>query len=771
MWQAFAIFTLDASVLYLTSRPVFQSVITYEAKILSFSRIDRSIPSSAGLPQTADAILRIADESAEVRQLLTDESYRLRTVDIRLVNNEASPILNTPPIFSGEMISMTCEIAVTEVALTDRLFSWLDEDLPKLVTHETVMMGVTFEPLFAPIIVGINEQPEGALQLERIPATDIWVLAATPVESVVVFRRTSADDMYVEIPSTDLLYEVTQVAVVVNGVSLNLSFIHLFDTQIESTEIRVNVHGINFRGAFGDMPEVTGVGVLRNPIDFLANMSYFFLAKHGVAEPSSLFATASLAILRERFEFGPSSDLSAYCDGIIRETLTAREFLSRFLTSFELVVFQRQTGAEVGKIDVAAIRDSDVDAMPVGEGLIRNFREYGGSKTINEVLYRYDLDHISNSFAAEQLYANSEEQRLSGVGAGSPMARIGKASRETVDYWYVRDGSSAFKSVFRRLNFKSIGSHRQTFELPLPEVFPIELARSFLVTHRMGLQFGGYRGREVKTLRTTYDLDNLVASVETIVLEPLLPEIEGTDDIIQMWYDVDGEVSAAAQRYRESFAETPNGAITTFTLPEVPIFGTERLFINGVYQIPLVDYIPVGNETMVFFFAPITGDILEAFYDVAGTGNLSRSRTIPTGTINGTNSNFDLPETPVTDSERVYVGSMNTMVKGVDYEMSTPTRIHFLSGVPQVGDSIYVFYDVVGTRRLRRHRVTPIGPINNINPIFFLRETPAAEEIFVNSIIQFPPADYALSDDNNYLRTFYPPGSIEIQFTNPPRKT
>lgn len=765
MWQVFAIVTLDESTSAFAAGPWTQDGVTFEARVLNWGRIDRSIPVPAGMPRVADATVRLADTDVQMRRLFTEETYRRRTVEIRLVEREASPIVQTAPLFTGEIISVKFGYGHIELTLTDKLFSWLDEEFPALITPQQFPEATS--SVFAPVTQGVLVEDRGAMPLSPVTPSR-WIIAQNPIDELLaVYRRRPDEDSLTLVDPSE--YVTTVVPKEFYDLSFNFTFLDFASSQPDGTEVRVNLNGINERGLFGTMPGVGG-SPLRNPIDFALNMTYFFLRKHGIADPSVLFATDAIGVLRERFE--PGGDLEAYADGAILEPITAREFFARFLVSFELAFFQCQTGNEAGKLTFGVLTD-ETTALPVGEHLIlsQSFDQKAGIGTTNEVLYRYRPDYAASSWMHEALYVNEAEQNLLGVTDldASPVVRRLKADREFLELWYVRESDTAAATIARRQNFKSVASYRQSFSLPLPEVRnSMELAGTLELTHRLGIDFGGYSSRKVKTIRTAFDLDRMAVDVDTIVLTPLIPEL-GTPDIVRVWYDVEG-TSTAVQQYRKVPAETPNGTITTFTLPSVPLTGTERIFINGLYQIPSVDY-TMSAAQIVFVRAPETGDKIEAFYDVTGTGNLSRPRTIPSGTVNGVNADFTLPETPVTDSERVYVGNF-MMVKGVDYTMSTPTTIHFTSSVPQAGDRIYVFYDVTGTRKARRHRQTPVGPVNGINPLFIIEESPITdtEEVFVNAMPQFPPADYSF-EGSFYISTFYPSGSRGIRFTEAPRRT
>lgn len=770
MWQLFARITLDSAVEGFASRHWTQQLVLWEGRVQSWGRIDRSIPSAAAMPQIASGTLRFADTDLRLRRLLIEDTYRSRTVELFLAERASSPILDTPPIFTAEIESFRTGTAYCEVDVTDKLYSWLDEEFPPLTEDENQ------QPVFAPVLNGIltGFSGQGAVPVPRISSTR-WVVACHPILSLdAVYRRAEGEDAFTLV--SDAEYHVVEEEATKYGMSVTFTYLDFVTAQDEAAEIQIDVHGIRLRGGWGTLPtyQTSPNTAIRNPIDFYINMAFFFTSRHGILDSSYLHATESIGILRARFE--PGGDLEGFCDTAILEPITAREFLSRFLVSFELQMYQRQSGSEAGLLEFGVLSDSG-SALAVSESLILEeaFHEVAGSKIATSILHRSGQDYITGNWAFESALDNEFEAGVLGVtdNTVSPVVRRAKVEREIIEMWYVRDPGTAGRSAQRRMQFQSIGSYRQTFRLPLPEVVrTLELCGSIALSHPLGLQFGGYVAREAKVLRTTYDLDRLAVDVETIVHTPLVPQFEGLSDIISAWYDMPG-VSDAMQKYRIQPAETPDDVERLFTLPDEPDDDSERIYVNGILQIPGRDYIMVGD--VIGFLntiePPATGDVIEAWYDVPGVGNLSRAWIVPSGAIDGANDDFVLPETPVTDSERIYVGIM-MMVKGVDYEMSTATTIHFLSGVPQTGDLIYVFYDVVGTRRIRRHRQNPIGPVNGINPLFIIEETPntGSEEVFVNSVIQFPTTDYSF-EQSAYITRFHPAGSRGIRFTSSPRRS
>lgn len=63
--------------------------------------------------------------------------------------------------------------------------------------------------------------------------------------------------------------------------------------------------------------------------------------------------------------------------------------------------------------------------------------------------------------------------------------------------------------------------------------------------------------------------------------------------------------------------ETPSGSVnssnTSYTLAHTPVSGTVSVYLNGLYQVPSVDY-TISSGTITYSSAPFTGDSLRVIY-------------------------------------------------------------------------------------------------------------------------------------------------------------
>lgn len=147
-------------------------------------------------------------------------------------------------------------------------------------------------------------------------------------------------------------------------------------------------------------------------------------------------------------------------------------------------------------------------------------------------------------------------------------------------------------------------------------------------------------------------------------------------------------------------AQTPSGTIngtnTTFTLPSTPSpVGSLALYRNGLLQMVGVDYSLSGAViTFLSGSTPQSGDVLQAYYRVPGTGtsNTLVDSEVPTGAVNGTNLSFTLANAPnPAASLKLYKNGL-LMAQGGDYTLSGAAIAFIQASAPQTGDSLLASY-------------------------------------------------------------------------------
>lgn len=148
-------------------------------------------------------------------------------------------------------------------------------------------------------------------------------------------------------------------------------------------------------------------------------------------------------------------------------------------------------------------------------------------------------------------------------------------------------------------------------------------------------------------------------------------------------------------------AETPSGTVngtnTAFNLANTPSPAASlEIYRNGLVQTNGVDY-TLSGMTITFQSGsiPLTGDLLQAYYRMAGTAapaSFSDDET-PGGNINGTNLTFTLATAPAPPiSLKLYKNGL-LLTQNVDYTISGSTITFANTTVtPKSGDLLTAYY-------------------------------------------------------------------------------
>ncbi len=541
-----------------SSREVRAPSVTYESFVVSWGTFESEIPSPAGMPIVSDAKFKLAEsQSRKWRDLFSHQTPRRRKVilwalfegeSLEFRQPDASPPEVRTPFFTGEIVSAVFNPDRSiDITCRDMTYAWIDEQIPAMITRD-IYPGLLerYEGQFLPIVAGearttvsslpspLSSPPDvapinkrGQIALPRMgwnsETGDRWGVAAHPCVRIVVYRKS---ELVVDGATTEEWEHVSEGEyqeriIPVNAFNLSMDH-HVIDFYVEQpddTELRADIDGIGYRGAWGTLGAIGDplgsppsgttsppAAALRNPIDFFINMTYFVMAKAGVS--TDMFDMDDIAALRAKFE-----DLGILCDGAIVTPITCREWLTQFLTSFDVDMWTRRNG----KISLN-YTDEENTGRPIyteTDLIIKEtFTEYLPEKPINQFQYRYLYNFADDKWGAWRLLDT----------AGQDVLAIGlapKVEKEILDLPFVRDAATALAVTTHRSRSLDIGSYRQEWEIPLPET-PVALELSSLVgiTHRMGLEIGGYVNREVKVLKLRHDLDKLTTQVTTVFRVP-----------------------------------------------------------------------------------------------------------------------------------------------------------------------------------------------------------------------------------------------------------
>lgn len=142
---------------------------------------------------------------------------------------------------------------------------------------------------------------------------------------------------------------------------------------------------------------------------------------------------------------------------------------------------------------------------------------------------------------------------------------------------------------------------------------------------------------------------------------------------------------------------TINGTNAAFALASAPSpTGSLELYRNGVLQAAGVDFTLSGTAiTFLGNSIPQTGDVLQAYYRIPGTGQTAAfaDNETPAGTINGTNLTFTLAAAPNPALSLRLSKNGALLVQNADYTLNGLTITFSSASVtPQAGDSIVASY-------------------------------------------------------------------------------
>ena len=165
-------------------------------------------------------------------------------------------------------------------------------------------------------------------------------------------------------------------------------------------------------------------------------------------------------------------------------------------------------------------------------------------------------------------------------------------------------------------------------------------------------------------------------------------------------YDTFGDqVEALKVPFYQEFDATQGQTLFTLSTNYVVGNNSLKVFLNGIYQDVNVDYTETSFNQVAFSQGLEVGDWVLFRIEGAGSGTTLEdhkhiTRETPSGSINGTNTNFSLQFTPREGTEEVYKnGVLQSIGASADYTISE--NIITFTSAPLTGARILVNY-VVG---------------------------------------------------------------------------
>lgn len=536
-------FFLDSGTEYLSNLPVTHPSWEYEGRVLKWGSIERSIPSPIGLPRVSDAQIRVADTDRKYRGILSTETARRRFIELKILEEGASESA-TDPIYRGEVVNTSFGPGYIEIDMRDVTFSWIDEQLPNVINRANYpFLAPGLDEAFFPIVNGEcispDDNPQGVINLPHIGFSvsfgDRYAATFHELEDIAVYKREPGQGLFSPVNPAD--YNVTvEPQEFVEWPTLgpvNVTYVDFIAELPEGTEVRADIWGINFRGAWNGIPTAATFEENRNPINFFINMIFLIMLKAGQSD--TIWEVSTIEAVLDKFETilpTPSGGTRFLCDGALVKAQTVREWLGTFLTNFEIDFYQQKNG----KLAIAYVEDTNPyrTIFTAGHDVeINSFFEDIAKPTVNQCRFHFQKNFASDEYASNEIFDNVADQYALGDGVfdlttGDPVLdpsgvpeRIPKLEVDDFFMDFVRDTVTALFVTTRRMSFLALGSFRQFWNMDLPETIEsLELARLVGLTHFDGLQAGGYVNKEVKIIGITIDLDKMKLAVSSILRVP-----------------------------------------------------------------------------------------------------------------------------------------------------------------------------------------------------------------------------------------------------------
>lgn len=242
------------------------------------------------------------------------------------------------------------------------------------------------------------------------------------------------------------------------------------------------------------------------------------------------------------------------------------------------------------------------------------------------------------------------------------------------------------------------------------------------------------------------------------------------------YFQISGSGGGSANVSMVSQTFNGNGTNTQFTLSTSANTSRTFIFLNGVTQVPTVDYTVTGTA-LSFTAAPANTDTIHAHIIDIGSPN-DVEFTYDTFIGNGTNTQFTIGSSLSSNAYALVFLNGVGQVPTTDYGVSGSTLT--FTTAPASTDNIHV----VGVNTID-NLMTSTFTGNGTNKTFTLTDSSTTNKtiIYLNGVIQRPIVDYYVTgktltfitapanNDNITARTFYEKleasgGNTHVQFNN-----
>lgn len=489
---------------------------THAAQVINFGTLEKEVEIPSGPPRFSDVTIEMNDNPDPI----TGVQYFRSKFGTRTPRNRKGDILVGPVGGKEHLFQKPAKYIVTEATFppgrvringSDQRFKAFDKPLPGLINHVDFASQVALPPgvtdAFAPIIYGnvssVGHGDQGAIKAIHVDTVRHWYCVARhPVQSVVVYRKSAGEAVFTEIPGG---WELIFFEFLIDERHHTFSFVQ-FGSDQAGAEIRVDVAGLDVRGAWGMLPPIVTSNVSRNPVDHTINALFYARQKIGVhidfAETDfSEYNTASFSEVYQKCE-----DLGYLSDFAVTTPLTSQEVLTRLHSPFAIHLIPDN----FDRLKLVLITDSDLENAPEIDDLngilMRSEMISLASPTFNRYRYRSAFKPAEDQWGRESTFDNSADQE-----------EMGEVQELQVDFYAVSDETVAANCIAERSRWESIAAQRMHFQLDLPShLDKIELLKPIKVSHYGGLEDGGWIDQLFIPYRIAQDYQGMVIGVDCI---------------------------------------------------------------------------------------------------------------------------------------------------------------------------------------------------------------------------------------------------------------
>lgn len=520
---------IDQGIQWLAGKPIRHPSRYYEGRVKTWGRVTRSIPIPSGMLHTGDATVEIDDTEGIFRQLFAAIPPQNREMILK-VGPEGGKEHLFYVAYTGIIKTASFPPGLVRVVLRDKIFAFLDEDLPDLLTRREWVPGAEGgggssdrffarnlrkrsegkweeEEVFSPIVFGqvvaFGTDTIGAMNAIRIDDVT-FNLSQTriPWGNIAIYGKASDADDFSELTSGFSIEEEEKTI----G-ERDYIFTHVvFDSEKEDGyEVRWDGEGMPEPGQSEETPA-------RNPAVCIRLYLTEIVGKDE-SEDLDLGSFRDAAEIYDAIETGNPAGPGLKFDGAIVRKMKHSAVLAQMQTSFNCEIFTDKWG----KIAIKYLGD-EPSIMPslddVQDIYLKSETHFLASPVYNI------LDWKANRMYSTQEWNIEEEHR--NVDA---IASYGKEERKELPLWFVRDPFTATSIIYEYLSWVSPEVFRIMFSTPGHRRIPeIDLMKYFEITNYSGLDEsgGGYVDRRFVVNKTVFDLDKKNLEIHAVTrLQPV----------------------------------------------------------------------------------------------------------------------------------------------------------------------------------------------------------------------------------------------------------